>query len=78
LAPRPSIPLRHSPDEVQVRQLEKDVLAKLGPVNILVNNAGINIRKLCVDYTLDEWNSIIQTNLTSVFLMCRSFVRTWQ
>jgi len=61
-------------DEAHVRQLEKDVLAKFGPADILINNAGINIRKLCADYTLDEWNSIIQTNLTSVFLMCRSFV----
>src|SRR5580704_10076614 len=61
-------------DEAQVLQLEQQVRAKLGPADILINNAGINIRKLCVDYTLDEWNSIIQTNLTSVFLMCRSFV----
>ena len=61
-------------EESQVRKLEKDVIAKFGTTDILINNAGINIRKLCVDYTLDEWNSIIQTNLTSVFLMCRSFV----
>src|SRR5438105_7898990 len=43
-------------DESQVLQLERDVVAKLGPVNILINNAGINIRKLCVDYSLAEWN----------------------
>jgi NAD(P)-dependent dehydrogenase (short-subunit alcohol dehydrogenase family) len=46
----------------------------LGPVEVLVNNAGINIRKNCVDYSLAEWNSVLHTNLTSVFLMCRSFV----
>lgn len=61
-------------DEAQVLQLERDVAAKLGAVNILINNAGINIRKLCVDYSLAEWNSILQTNLTSAFLMCRAFV----
>jgi NAD(P)-dependent dehydrogenase (short-subunit alcohol dehydrogenase family) len=61
-------------DETQVRQLEQDVIAKFHGADVLVNNAGINIRKLCVDYTLDEWNSIMHTNLTSVFLMCRSFV----
>ena len=61
-------------DEAQVLQLERDVIHKFGPVDILINNAGINIRKLCVDYTLAEWNSILNTNLTSVFLLCRSFV----
>lgn len=61
-------------DEAQVLQLEQQVRAKLGAVDILVNNAGINIRKLCVDYTLAEWNSVLTVNLTSVFLMCRSFV----
>jgi len=61
-------------DEQQVLQLERDVSARFGPVEILVNNAGINIRKYCVDYTLDEWNSVLHTNLTSVFLMCRAFV----
>jgi NAD(P)-dependent dehydrogenase (short-subunit alcohol dehydrogenase family) len=61
-------------DEDQVFQLERDVSSRLGPVEILVNNAGINIRKNCVDYTLAEWNSVLHTNLTSVFLMCRAFV----
>ena len=61
-------------DESQVRQLESDVIGKFGPVDILINNAGINVRKNCVDYTLAEWNSVLHTNLTSAFLMCRSFV----
>lgn len=61
-------------DEQQVLELERNVLGKFGPVDILVNNAGINIRKFCVDYTLAEWRSVIDTNLTGVFLLCRSFV----
>src|ERR1700732_2345025 len=61
-------------DENQVRSLEQAVLARLGRVDILINNAGINIRKRMVDFTLDEWNSILGTNLTGVFLMCRAFV----
>ncbi len=60
--------------EEQVLKLERDAIAKFGPVDILINNAGVNIRKFCVDYTLDEWNHVLHTNLTSVFLMCRSFV----
>ena len=45
-----------------------------GPVNILINNAGINIRKNLVDFTLEEWRSVQDTNVTSVFLLCRAFI----
>ncbi|MGH9721755.1 MAG: SDR family NAD(P)-dependent oxidoreductase [Bryobacteraceae bacterium] len=60
--------------EDQVLALEKQVAAELGGVSILVNNAGMNIRKPLTDFTLEEWNRVLDTNLTSVFLMCRSFV----
>jgi NAD(P)-dependent dehydrogenase (short-subunit alcohol dehydrogenase family) len=43
-------------------------------VHILINNAGINIRKPLVEFTLEEWRRVLDTNLTSVFLMCRSFI----
>jgi NAD(P)-dependent dehydrogenase (short-subunit alcohol dehydrogenase family) len=61
-------------DEPSVNRLETDVREKLGKVQILINNAGINIRKNLVDFTLDEWRSVLDTNLTSAFLICRAFV----
>lgn len=61
-------------DEAQVLQLERDVHEQMGPISILINNAGMNLRKPITDFTLEEWNRVINTNLTSVFLMCRSFV----
>ncbi len=42
-----------------------------GRLDILVNNVGTNIRKKALEYTQDEYTSIFQTNLTSVFEMCR-------
>lgn len=60
--------------EDEVLRLEKEVAAEFGKLHILINNAGINIRKNIVDFTLEEWNRVMDTNLTSVFLMCRSFV----
>jgi len=61
-------------DEAQVERLEADVSKRLGKVQILVNNAGINLRKNLIDFSFAEWQSVLDTNLTSVFLMCRKFV----
>jgi NAD(P)-dependent dehydrogenase (short-subunit alcohol dehydrogenase family) len=60
--------------EEAVRQLETEVSSQLGKVQILVNNAGTNIRKNLIDFTLEEWHTVLNANLTSVFLMCRAFV----
>ena len=61
-------------EESSVAALEREVSSRLGKVQILVNNAGVNVRKNITDFTLDEWNYVLGTNLTAVFLMCRSFV----
>jgi NAD(P)-dependent dehydrogenase (short-subunit alcohol dehydrogenase family) len=60
--------------EDHVARIERDVVAAYGGVQILINNAGINVRKAITDFTLDEWNSVMNTNVTSVFLLCRAFV----
>lgn len=46
----------------------------LGHPQILINSAGINIRKNLVDFTLEEFRSVIDASLTATFLMCRAFV----
>jgi NAD(P)-dependent dehydrogenase (short-subunit alcohol dehydrogenase family) len=62
-------------DEAQVTNVRDAFAARVGgSLHILVNNAGINIRKPVTDFTLAEWNSVLDTNLTSVFLLCRAFV----
>jgi NAD(P)-dependent dehydrogenase (short-subunit alcohol dehydrogenase family) len=60
--------------EVQVLSLKEHIQFRFGRVDILVNNAGIMLRKSLVDCTLEEWRNVIETNLTSVFLMCHAFV----
>jgi NAD(P)-dependent dehydrogenase (short-subunit alcohol dehydrogenase family) len=61
-------------EEDQVLRLEKDVVTQCGKIQILINNAGINLRKPITEFTLPEWRRVMDTNLTSVFLMCRSFI----
>ncbi|MDQ6664414.1 MAG: SDR family oxidoreductase, partial [Acidobacteriota bacterium] len=60
--------------EEDVQRIEKEVSAAVGKIQILINNAGINIRKKITEFTLEEWNRVQDTNVTSVFLMCRAFV----
>lgn len=60
--------------EEDVQRLEGEVSERLGKVQILINNAGTNIRKNLIEFSLDEWRTVMDTNLTSVFLMCRAFV----
>lgn len=61
-------------DESQVAALAAAVEARFGGVHILVNNAGVNVRKNLTDFTLEEWRRVVDTNLTGVFLMCRAFL----
>ena len=63
-------------NEASVEHLKAEVLGRLDGVNILVNNAGINIRKPINDFTTAEWRSVIDTNLIGPFLVCRAFVPT--
>ena len=60
--------------EEDVRRVESEILAVYGKVNILINNAGVNVRKPVVEFTLEEWRKVMDTNVTAAFLMCRSFV----
>jgi NAD(P)-dependent dehydrogenase (short-subunit alcohol dehydrogenase family) len=60
--------------EGQVDALRDKVAVQLGAVQILINNAGINLRKNLTEFSLEEWRSVMDTNLTSVFLVCRAFV----
>ncbi|MFN8525408.1 MAG: glucose 1-dehydrogenase [Chloroflexota bacterium] len=59
-------------DEAQVDRMVSEAVARHGRLDILVNNAGIGIRKRPEEYTLEEFERVINTNLNAVFLGCRA------
>jgi 2-deoxy-D-gluconate 3-dehydrogenase len=59
-------------DKEAVSHMVERVKSELGRIDILVNNAGINIRKPPHALELEEWSSVIDTNLTSAFLCSKA------
>ena len=59
-------------DESSVKALIRASAEQLGRVDVLVNNAGMNIRKQPQDLALDEWRRVLDTNLTSAFTCSRA------
>ena len=55
-------------NEAACKALVKSCVDQFGRLDILINNAGINIRKQPQLYTLDEWKQVMDTNLSSAFL----------
>ncbi len=54
----------------------KGIVADLGPIDILVNNAGITRDSVLHRMSVEQWNAVIQTNLTACFNMCRLVVES--
>ena len=54
-------------DAADVQRMVQQTVERFGGLDIMVANAGMNIRKLPEGYALEEWQQIIDTNLTSVF-----------
>ena len=58
--------------ESDCERIAEQVRDRFGRIDILFNNAGINIRKPPHEMTLDEWNSVMSINLTSAFLLSKA------
>ena len=59
-------------DERSVEALVTKTMSHCGRLDILINNAGVNVRKPPQELTLDEWRQVMDTNLTSAFLCSRA------
>jgi 2-deoxy-D-gluconate 3-dehydrogenase len=55
-----------------VQRVVDETVDKLGGLDILVNNAGIIRRADAVDFTEEDWDAVVDTNLKSVFFLCQA------
>jgi gluconate 5-dehydrogenase len=63
-------------NEQSIRRMVADAAqAYGGQLDVLVNNAGCNVRKPAVDVTWDDWNLVLDTNLRGAFFVAQSVAR---
>ena len=62
-------------DDDNIAELMKNINEKYGEVDILINNAGITRDNILIRMKQEEWDEIINTNLTSVFKMSKAVLR---
>jgi gluconate 5-dehydrogenase len=62
-------------DEAEVEASIARIENEVGPIDVLINNAGIIRRIPLLDMPLDEWEQVIRTDLTSVFIVSRCVVK---
>ena len=62
-------------DNEQIASLVKTVNEEFGPIDILINNAGITRDNILLRMKEDEWEDIIDTNLSSIYKMSKSVLR---
>lgn len=62
-------------DADSVQDTVKSIEKEFGSIDVLVNNAGITRDNLMMRMKDDEWNSVIDTNLTAIFRVCKAVVR---
>ena len=62
-------------DAENVADIISEAVAKFGRADILVNNAGIIKRNEAIDFTPEEWDSVMNVNLRTMFFLSQAFTR---
>ncbi len=65
-------------NEAEVKEMFKKAIAEYSSLDVLINNAGIQKDSSFADMTIEEWNKVINTNLTGQFLCAREAINHFQ
>ena len=63
-------------EHLRIEEFIDNVVLELGGLDILVNNAGKNLDNLSLRMKNEEWQKVIDINLTSTFILCKHSIKT--
>ncbi len=62
-------------DERQIEKTIADIQQNIGPIEVLFNNAGVNLRGPLEEYSFEDWKTVLDINLAGVFLVSKQVVK---
>jgi NAD(P)-dependent dehydrogenase (short-subunit alcohol dehydrogenase family) len=62
-------------EEASILRMAESAHEAFGRIDVLVNNAGCNVRKAALDVTWDDWNAVLDTNLRGTFFVAKAVAR---
>jgi gluconate 5-dehydrogenase len=62
-------------EEASIRKMADDAQAAFGRIDVLVNNAGCNVRRPALEVSWDDWNKVLDTNLRGTFFVAQAVAR---
>ena len=64
-------------EHAQIARFAEDLMQESGGIDLLVNNAGVNVPKPALELTTEDWDTVFDTNLKGSFFLTTSLARHW-
>ncbi|TNB69461.1 SDR family oxidoreductase [Arthrobacter sp. BB-1] len=64
-------------EPTQILQFAEDLMQESGGIDLLVNNAGVNVPKPALELTVEDWDTVFDTNLKGSFFLTTALARQW-